>query len=132
MNENKNNVAFTVTHLSEDYEAIEIKTTFEGDPVNISFVTHTKNSRDGFNHIAALIVIEANGNIISGEFKKVKVHWVNRTWEKYRYQTLTLKVLEEVKNMVADTEEAEYLVTNVIEDMVAKVKENSPVNKYGH
>ena len=127
MNENKNNVTFTEKRLLGKCERIEIKTTFEGDPVRISFVTFTEGSHNGFNHVAHLVTIHANGNVIDGGGTKTKVHWPNGTRETYRYQTLTLKVLEEVKNMVADTEEVEYLVSNVIEDMVAKVKESSPV-----
>lgn len=44
-----------------------------------------QNCRDGFNHVAILIV---NGEIIN----RAKVHYINRTWESYNGQTARRRV----------------------------------------
>ncbi len=54
-----------------------------------------KKARDGFNHVAVLIV---NGNTVD----KVRVHYINRTWESYKFQSVMERLIEKTKVLTKD------------------------------
>lgn len=59
------------------------------------------DSRDGFNHFATLY----KGGSILGE---AKIHYINRTWESYEFQSVLQKLLNEKSGRwLSDTEKAE-------------------------
>lgn len=53
----------------------------------LSVVANTTSSRSGFNHVVTLM---DNGREVSS----VKVHYINRTWERYDYETALQRLLE--------------------------------------
>lgn len=54
--------------------------------------SYAKGVRDGFTHIAALYI----DNILVG---KVKVHYINRTWESYEFQSVMQKLIRKTKSL---------------------------------
>lgn len=52
-----------------------------------SIVCETKDTRNGFCHIAVLL---CNGN----EREKAKCNYLNRTWEYFTYETVILKLVD--------------------------------------
>jgi len=54
---------------------------------NYSVVCETKGTRSGFKHEAVLL---CNGY----ERQKTKVCYLNRTWERFTYETVLLKLIE--------------------------------------
>lgn len=58
-----------------------------------------KNCRDGFSHYATLIY---NGN----DVETVKVHYINRTWESYEFESVLFKLVEKSK-ILNETEKQE-------------------------
>jgi hypothetical protein len=70
----------------------------------ITIVARTTPSRDGFNHVAEYY---KDGVLIDS----AKVHYINRTWEKYNFETAIRKLLDKVgvseeqkKNIMGATE----------------------------
>ena len=55
---------------------------------NIRIVCDTKSTRSGFNHFATLYI----DGVERGE---AKVHYINRTWESFDYETVINKLLDE-------------------------------------
>ena len=58
----------------------------------ISIVCRFGDSRDGFNHFATLYV---NGV----EVDQVKIHYINRTWESYEFESVLNKLVDKTKNL---------------------------------
>lgn len=58
----------------------------------ISVVAEYGKSRDGFNHFATLYL---NGR----EMDRVKVHYINRTWERYEFDSVIEKLAEKSPNL---------------------------------
>ena len=60
---------------------------FTVDGHDVRFVNEWKDSRSGFNHISSLFV--------DNEFvSTATVHYINRTWERYSYQTSMMKCVD--------------------------------------
>lgn len=59
---------------------------------------HSTSSRSGFNHIADLYV---DGSLVDS----AKVHYINRTWESYQYQTVLSKLIEKTSEITFDEKE---------------------------
>jgi len=54
-----------------------------------SVVCESKNTRSGFKHVATLLY---NGR----EIESVKICYLNRTWERYEYESVLNKILTKV------------------------------------
>jgi hypothetical protein len=59
---------------------------------SIRVVCNSTSSRSGFNHTATLFV---NGS----ERETVKVHYINRTWESYEYESVLEKLADETTSL---------------------------------
>lgn len=61
-------------------------------PIRIEFVNTFENTRNGFNHKSEMRYwnTETFGNMYWTE----KVHYINRTWEKYQYRTAMIKTVD--------------------------------------
>jgi len=64
----------------------------------ISIVCRYGDSRDGFNHFATLYI---NGV----EVEQVKVHYINRTWESYEFQSAMEKLIDKTKALSTSEKE---------------------------
>ncbi len=65
---------------------------------NIEIACEWKKTRNGFKHEAALL-------IKGSEVERVKVCYLNRTWEQYTYQTAIHKLLEKSTALTAQDKE---------------------------
>jgi hypothetical protein len=59
---------------------------------SIRVVCDSTSSRSGFNHIATLFV---NGQ----ERESVKIHYINRTWESYTFESVLKKLADETTSL---------------------------------
>lgn len=57
---------------------------------HIMFVNDTRSTRSGFKHVSTMFI---NGS----EYGTATAYYLNRTWERYRYQTAMLKAVQEKK-----------------------------------
>lgn len=55
---------------------------------NYSIVCEFKDTRNGFKHIASLV---KNGS----DIYETKICYLNRTWERFEYETILLEVISE-------------------------------------
>jgi hypothetical protein len=69
----------------------------------ISIICETKNTRDGFKHVAHLF-------LGSQEVDETKVCYLNRTWESYRYQTVIHNLIKN-SNELTEEEVTECMET---------------------
>lgn len=73
---------------------------------NIEAICDSKKTRNGFKHTATLLI---DGN----EQESVKVNYLNRTWERYEYQSVLEKLVENSK-ILNETEKTK--AKNIIEN----------------
>lgn len=71
---------------------------------NFDFVCESRNTRHGFAHDCTVFL---NGR----EYGRATCHYLNRTWEYYRYQTVTIKAVNDMidtvyKRIENDTKQA--------------------------
>lgn len=61
-------------------------------PIRFEFVNTFESTRNGFNHKSEMRYwnMETSGNMYWTE----KVHYINRTWETYRYRTAMIKTVD--------------------------------------
>lgn len=64
----------------------------------VSIECEFQSTSSGFNHIAHMLV---SGKKIN----KVKCHYINRTWERFMYESVLLKMLEQ--NYLTNSEKVE-------------------------
>lgn len=82
------------SHIKEGRTAMEIrKITVNGK--EYEFVNQSRDTRSGFAHDTTLFV---NGY----EEVNESCHYLNRTWECYRYQTVMLKAVDTLENWQID------------------------------
>jgi len=65
----------------------------------INVVCNAESSRNGFNHVCTLMV---NGR----DRESVKVHYINRTWESYEFETALKKLLDKTTSLNANGKKA--------------------------
>lgn len=64
----------------------------------IKIVCRFGDSRNGFNHFATLFI---NGQ----EVEETKCHYINRTWERYTYQSVMQKLIDKTSALTPDEKE---------------------------
>lgn len=67
---------------------------------NMEILCESKNTRNGFKHEAIFMV---NGQ----EQEKVKINYLNRTWESFRFESVINKLLDKTE-MLSDSKKAEF------------------------
>src|SRR3990167_6605642 len=73
---------------------------------HLEAVCEWKKTRNGFKHTATLLL---NGI----EQKEVKVCYLNRTWERYTYESVLYKLMEKSKDILSGDEIVEFKTTIV-------------------
>ena len=71
------------------------------------------NSRDGFSHVCTLW---HDGHAISTN----RVHYLNRTWEAYRFQSVMLGCVRNAQELILDRAFEQYKEANGIKRLVGK------------
>ena len=95
---------------------------FEGTYHKMQVYCNTRNTRDGFAHEAhAVMTAKATGlDVFNGD---ATVHYLNRTWERYTYQTVMRKLVRaEVDALVANLRKR-WMLARGWERMTAKRRE---------
>ena len=86
----------------------------------IIFVNHSRSTRNGFAHDSELYI---NDNYRG----KNSCHYLNRTWECYRYQTVMIglinKLIEERKNYIKADYKSENNITRLTQKHNGKIAE---------
>lgn len=82
----------------------------------VEFANEYQNCRDGFNHRSVLFI---NRHFIA----ETKVHYINRTWERYHFQTSMLKAVRIAMEVREERIKDNYRWTNNISRIVGKRKE---------
>jgi len=77
---------------------------------NVEILCEAQDTRSGFRHVATLF---KNGN----EYEKTKVCYINRTWEKFTFETVIHKLLEQ---------------TDALTDVQKEAFKTQLNNKYGY
>ena len=67
-----------------------------------AILCETKNTRNGFKHVAVLL---KNGR----EFDKVKICYLNRTWESYEYESVIKSLKSRNKDELLSLEVSENI-----------------------
>lgn len=81
-----------------------------------TFVCEFVDCRDGFSHVCEL---RKNGRTINSN----RVHYLNRTWECYRYQSAMLGCVRNELNYIESKGIEEYKEVNGIKRLVGKKRE---------
>lgn len=81
-----------------------------------TFVCEFLDSRDGFSHACEL---RKNGRRINYN----RVHYLNRTWEAYRYQSVMLGCVRNELDYIMDEAKADYKKAHNLSRLVGKRKE---------
>ena len=82
----------------------------EIDLVPFTFVCETKNTHYGFTHVCRLFEFDNCYN----ELEKATATYYNRTWEKYRYQTVMLAAVQKrIEHVIADEKKCFMLANNL-------------------
>ena len=81
------------------------------------FINHSRSTRSGFAHDTTLF----KGNYSIGE---ASCHYLNRTWECYRYQTVMKRCISDIINRKEARYIAEYKANNGIKRLTADKRDN--------
>ena len=81
-----------------------------------TFVCEFVDCRDGFSHVCEL---RKNYDRINWN----RVHYINRTWEAYRYQSVMLGCVRNELNYIMDKAKRDYKEANNLSRLVGKRKE---------
>ena len=92
-------------------ERKEVKTPYG----NYTFVNETKSTRSGFSHVSQMFIDSLPWPVSTGT-----CHYLNRTWEYYRYQTSMKKAVRSLINERKEIIEADYRQLAGITRMTAK------------
>lgn len=87
------------------------------DNKEYEFVNETRSTRSGFAHDTKLF---CNGNEIASN----SVHYLNRTWECYRYQTAMKGAVRILMDRVSHRNETLFRKENNIKRMTAEKRKN--------
>lgn len=87
----------------------------EANGQNFEFVNTSGNTRNGFFHQTQLTT--------NGHFVKTKCFYLNRTWERFTYQSVMLKAVSILIEERAEEITKKYKFENNIERLTAKRKE---------
>lgn len=91
---------------------------FNIDNANFKFVNSSRNTRHGFAHDTTLFI---NNNEITAE----SAFYLNRTWETYRYQTVMLNAVYNLKKDRAAAIKAAYKVDNGLRAVRSQAQKNA-------
>ena len=91
---------------------MEIKT-FNVAGKTFTFVCESKNTRNGFKHECSLFI--NNYHSFDGV-----CYYLNRTWEKYRYQSVMLRAVANMRDYYADCIKCEFMHENNYTRLTAK------------
>ena len=84
--------------------------------IEFAFASEFKDSRNGFSHVCDLY---ANGEWIAS----AKRHYLNRTWERYRYQSVMLDSIRTVQERMKAGAVSEYKREHGIQRLRAENRE---------
>lgn len=83
-----------------------------------TFVNETKSTRSGFSHVSQMFIDSLPWPVSTGT-----CHYLNRTWEYYRYQTSMRTAVRRLINERKEIIEADYRQLAGITRMTAKKRE---------
>ena len=70
---------------------------FSINDIRVQFINQWKKTRSGFTHVSTFMVP------FYGIEKTVNVYYINRTWERYTFQTSMLSAVRSVMNTIRET-----------------------------
>lgn len=88
--------------------------TEDNDTVNVQFVCDVAKTRNGFKHTCTLFVDER-------ELVAVKINYLNRTWERFQYQSVMLKAIDSAMTILEDRK-ASNRIMNALAEVQKRVE----------